>query len=142
MIKRVIKEYKGFTLIELLVVMMILGLLAGIVGPQVMKYVGDSKSKTARIQIEDLSASLDLFLLDTGRYPTTDEGLQVLVSAVQGVQNWNGPYLKKQRLPLDPWGHDYIYRYPGQHAVYDLYTLGADNAAGGDGESKDIRSWE
>ena len=142
MIKRVIKEYKGFTLIELLVVMMILGLLAGIVGPQVMKYVGDSKSKTARIQIEDLSASLDLFLLDTGRYPTTDEGLQVLVSAEQGVQNWNGRYLKKQRLPLDPWGHDYIYRYPGQHAVYDLYTLGADNAAGGDGESKDIRSWE
>ena len=142
MIKRVIKEYKGFTLIELLVVMMILGLLAGIVGPQVMKYVGDSKSKTARIQIEDLSASLDLFLLDTGRYPTTDEGLQVLVSAEQGVQNWNGPYLKKQRLPLDPWGHDYIYRYPGEHAVYDLYTLGADNAAGGDGESKDIRSWE
>ncbi len=140
--KRVIKEFKGFTLIELLVVMMILGLLAGIVGPQVMKYVGDSKSKTARIQIEDLSASLDLFLLDTGRYPTTDEGLQVLVSAVQGVQNWNGPYLKKQRLPLDPWGHDYIYRYPGEHGAYDLYTLGADNAAGGEGESKDISSWE
>jgi general secretion pathway protein G len=140
--KRVIKEFKGFTLVELLVVMMILGLLAGIVGPQVMKYVGDSKSKTARIQIEDLSASLDLFLLDTGRYPTTDEGLQVLVSAVQGVQNWNGPYLKKQRLPLDPWGHDYIYRYPGEHGAYDLYTLGADNAAGGDGESKDISSWE
>ena len=140
--KRVIKQCKGFTLIELLVVMMILGLLAGIVGPQVMKYVGDSKSKTARIQIEDLSASLDLFLLDTGRYPTTDEGLQVLVSAVQGVQNWNGPYLKKQRLPLDPWGHDYIYRYPGEHGAYDLYTLGADNAAGGDGESKDISSWE
>lgn len=140
--KRVIKEFKGFTLIELLVVMMILGLLAGIVGPQVMKYVGDSKSKMARIQIEDLSASLDLFLLDTGRYPTTDEGLQVLVSAVQGVQNWNGPYLKKQRLPLDPWGHDYIYRYPGEHGAYDLYTLGADNAAGGDGESKDISSWE
>lgn len=140
--KRVIKEFKGFTLIELLVVMMILGLLAGIVGPQVMKYVGDSKSKTARIQIEDLSASLDLFLLDTGRYPTTDEGLEVLVSAVQGVQNWNGPYLKKQRLPLDPWGHDYIYRYPGEHGAYDLYTLGADNAAGGDGESKDISSWE
>jgi len=140
--KCVIKEFKGFTLIELLVVMMILGLLAGIVGPQVMKYVGDSKSKTARIQIEDLSASLDLFLLDTGRYPTTDEGLEVLVSAVQGVQNWNGPYLKKQRLPLDPWGHDYIYRYPGEHGAYDLYTLGADNAAGGDGESKDISSWE
>jgi general secretion pathway protein G len=140
--KRVIKEFSGFTLIELLVVMMILGLLAGIVGPQVMKYVGDSKSKTARIQIEDLSASLDLFLLDTGRYPTTDEGLEVLVSAVQGVQNWNGPYLKKQRLPLDPWGHDYIYRYPGEHGAYDLYTLGADNAAGGDGESKDISSWE
>ena len=133
---------KGFTLIELLVVMMILGLLAGIVGPQVMKYVGDSKSKTARIQIEDLSASLDLFLLDTGRYPTTEEGLQVLVAADQGIQNWSGPYLKKQRLPLDPWGNDYNYRYPGEHGVYDLFTLGADNVIGGQGEGADINSWE
>ncbi len=132
----------GFTLIELLVVMLILGLLAGIVGPQVMKYVGDSKSKTARIQIEDLSASLDLFLLDTGRYPTTEEGLQVLVAADQGIQNWNGPYLKKQRLPLDPWGNDYNYRYPGEHGVYDLFTLGADNVIGGQGEGTDINSWE
>ena len=133
---------KGFTLIELLVVMMILGLLAGIVGPQVMKYVGDSKSKTARIQIEDLSASLDLFLLDTGRYPTTEEGLQVLVAADQGIQNWSGPYLKKQRLPVDPWGNDYNYRYPGEHGVYDLFTLGADNVIGGQGEGADINSWE
>lgn len=133
---------KGFTLIELLVVMMILGLLAGIVGPQVMKYVGDSKSKTARIQIEDLSASLDLFLLDTGRYPTTEEGLQVLVAADQGIQNWSGPYLKKLRLPVDPWGNDYNYRYPGEHGVYDLFTLGADNAIGGQGEGADINSWE
>ncbi|WP_455201313.1 type II secretion system major pseudopilin GspG [Kaarinaea lacus] len=133
---------KGFTLIELLVVMLILGLLAGIVGPQVMKYVGESKSKTARIQIEDLSASLDLFLLDTGRYPTTEEGLQVLVAVDQGIQNWNGPYLKKQRLPLDPWGNDYNYRYPGEHGVYDLFTLGADNAIGGKGEGVDINSWE
>jgi len=132
----------GFTLVELLVVMMVLGLLASIVGPQIMKHVGESKSKTARIQIEDLSASLDMFLLDTGRYPTTEEGLQVLVSAEQGIQNWNGPYLKKQRLPMDPWGNDYVYRSPGEHGAYDLFSLGSDKALGGNGESKDVNSWE
>ena len=132
----------GFSLIELLVVMMVLGLLASIVGPQVMKHVGESKSKTARIQIEDLSASLDMFLLDIGRYPTSEEGLQVLVSAAQGIQNWNGPYLKKQRLPMDPWGNNYVYRSPGEHGAYDLYSLGFDNTVGGEGESKDVNSWE
>ena len=136
------KSTKGFTLVELLVVMLILGLLASVVGPQVMKYVGDSKSKTARLQIEDISASLDLFLLDTGRYPTMEEGLQVLLVASQDIQNWNGPYLKKQRLPRDPWGNDYNYRFPGEHGSYDLFTLGADKLTGGKGEDADVNSWE
>ncbi len=137
-----ISASRGFTLVELLVVMMILGLLASVVGPKVMKYVGDSKSKTARMQIEDLSASLDLFLLDNGRYPTTEEGLPALVVATQNLQTWNGPYLKKTVIPNDPWGRAYEYRAPGEHGAFDLYSLGADNAAGGDGESKDITSWE
>ncbi len=137
-----INASRGFTLVELLVVMMILGLLASVVGPKVMKYVGDSKSKTARMQIEDLSASLDLFLLDNGRYPTTEEGLPALVTATQNLQTWNGPYLKKTVIPNDPWGRAYEYRAPGEHGAFDLYSLGADNAAGGDGESKDITSWE
>jgi len=137
-----ISASRGFTLVELLVVMMILGLLASVVGPKVMKYVGDSKSKTARMQIEDLSASLDLFLLDNGRYPTTEEGLPALVVATQNLQTWNGPYLKKTVIPNDPWGRAYEYRAPGEHGAFDLFSLGADNAAGGDGESKDITSWE
>ena len=137
-----INASRGFTLVELLVVMMILGLLASVVGPKVMKYVGDSKSKTARMQIEDLSASLDLFLLDNGRYPTTEEGLPALVVATQNLQTWNGPYLKKTVIPNDPWGRAYEYRAPGEHGAFDLYSLGANNAAGGDGESKDITSWE
>lgn len=132
----------GFTLIELLVVLVILGLLAGLVGPQVMKYVGSSKSKTAELQINDLSAGLDLFHLEVGRYPTADEGLLALVEAPQGVSNWNGPYLKKRVVPKDPWGNEYHYRYPGENGPYDLYSLGADNTVGGEGEARDIVSWE
>ncbi len=133
---------QGFTLIELLVVLVILGLLAGIVGPQVMKYVGSSKTKTARLQIEDLSAGLDLYRLEVGRYPTDEEGLQALVDKPAGASNWNGPYLKKRVVPADPWGFSYHYRRPGRHGPFDLYSLGADNTEGGEGENQDILSWE
>jgi len=133
---------RGFTLIELLVVLVILGLLAGLVGPQVMKHVGTSKTKTARLQVEDLSAALDLFHLEVGRYPTSDEGLVGLIAAPQGIDNWNGPYLRKKIIPKDPWGFDYQYRYPGEEGAFDLYSLGADNQLGGEGESQDIASWE
>lgn len=133
---------RGFTLIELLVVLVILGLLAGLVGPRVMKYVGESKSKTTRVQIEDLGAALDLFNLEVGRYPTSEEGLIALVEQPATAENWNGPYLKKKKVPLDPWGRDYQYRSPGQHGGYDLFSLGADNAEGGDGENQDVLSWE
>ena len=134
--------WRGFTLIELLVVLVILGLLAGLVGPQVMKYVGSSKTKTARLQIEDLAASLDLYRLEVGRYPSGDEGLDALVNKPSGAGNWNGPYLRKKVIPKDPWGFDYQYRTPGQHGPYDLFSLGADNAEGGDGEDTDVVSWE
>lgn len=133
----------GFTLIELLVVLVILGLLAGMVGPQVMKYLGSSKSQAARLQIEELSAALDLYRLEVGRYPSSEEGLVALVQAPTGLEAaWHGPYLKKRVVPKDPWGFDYHYQYPGQQGVFDLFSLGADNAAGGEGEERDILGWE
>ncbi|MEW8425630.1 MAG: type II secretion system major pseudopilin GspG [Candidatus Thiodiazotropha sp.] len=132
----------GFTLIELLVVMAILAMLAGLIGPRVMNALGESKSKTARVQLEELAAALDIYRLDTGNYPREHHGLRALVEHVDGVENWNGPYLKKSRIPKDPWGADYIYRYPGEHSDFDLYSLGADGVQGGEGEAKDINGWE
>ena len=133
---------RGFTLVELLVVLAILGLLVGLVGPQVMKALGGSKTKTARIQIEDLSATLDIYRLELGRYPTTNDGLQALVENTAGASNWNGPYLKKNQVPKDPWGFDYQYQSPGEHGSFDIWSLGADNREGGEGENQDILGWE
>lgn len=133
---------RGFTLVELLVVLAILGLLAGLVGPQVMKFLGSSKTKTAKLQIEDLSATLDLYRLELGRYPTSSEGLQALVTDPGNMPNWNGPYLKKSQVPTDPWGNDYQYRAPGEHGPFDIWALGADGQEGGDGEDRDVTSWE
>lgn len=137
------RHSRGFTLIELLVVLVILGLLAGLVGPQVMKYLGGANTKTAKLQIEDFSTALDAFRLDVGRYPATNEGLQALIAPPGGATRWNGPYLRKNIIPKDPWGNDYQYRSPGQHGgAFDLYSLGADNAEGGDGENQDVVSWQ
>ncbi|QIK38319.1 type II secretion system major pseudopilin GspG [Caldichromatium japonicum] len=133
---------RGFTLVELLVVLAILGLLAGLVGPQVMKFLGSSKSKTAKLQIEDLAAALDLYRLEIGRYPTEAEGLRALVEKPGNVPNWNGPYLKKKEVPKDPWGFDYYYLFPGQHGAFDIWSLGADNREGGEGENADVTSWD
>ena len=135
------KPQHGFTLIELLVVLVILGLLASLAGPKVMNYLGGAKSDSAHLQVEEFGASLDLFKLETGRYPTTQEGLDALVQAPAGLTGWNGPYLKKKTVPKDPWGNEYIYVSPGQHGPYDLSSLGADNREGGDGENKDLTSW-
>lgn len=132
---------RGFTLIELLVVLVILGLLASLAGPKVMNYLGGAKSDSAKLQIEEFGASLDLFKLETGRYPTSQEGLQALVQAPSGLAGWNGPYLKKKTVPKDPWGNEYRYVSPGQHGAYDLSSLGADNREGGDGDNKDLTSW-
>jgi len=132
----------GFTLVELLVVLAILGLLVGLVGPQVMKTLGSSKTKTARIQIAELSGALDIYRLEIGRYPTTAEGLEALVEKTGDTKNWNGPYLKKSKVPKDPWGNDYNYRSPGEHGSNDIWTLGADNRDGGEGEDQDVLGWE
>ena len=129
---------RGFTLIELLVVLVILGLLAGLTGPQVLKYLKKAKTDTARLQIEELVSGLDLFSLELGRYPTADEGLQALVLAPGGLDDWNGPYIKSRELPKDPWGRDYRYRAPGQSGEFDLYSLGADNQEGGDKDNQDV----
>ena len=131
----------AFTLIELLVVLVILGLLAGLVGPRVLKYLGSAKTDTAQLQIEELGAGLDLYHLEVGRYPTSDEGLQALSTAPASVAGWNGPYLKKKNIPVDPWGNSFQYRYPGENGDYDLYSLGRDNVDGGEGENADVVSW-
>ena len=132
---------RGFTLVELLVVLAILGLLVGLVGPQVMKTLGTSKTKTARIQVESLAGSLDMYRLDVGRYPSTEEGLQALVEKPGDAGNCNGPYLKKADSALDPWGQPYGYTSPGEHGSFDLFTLGRDGNNGGDGEDQDVTSW-
>jgi general secretion pathway protein G len=132
----------GFTLIELLVVLVILGLLAGLVGPQVMKHVGTSKTRTAYLQIEELGMALDAYRLDMDAYPPTAGGLAPLVQRPPGAAKWNGPYLRKSLVPKDPWGRDYRYRAPGLHGAFDLYTLGADDAEGGEGEAADVLSWK
>lgn len=129
----------GFTLLELLVVLAILGLIAAFAGPQVFKYLGGARADSARIQIENLGAALDLYRLELGRYPPD---LEALVAAPPGADHWDGPYLKKRRIPKDPWEREYVYRYPGEHGPYDLYSLGADGSEGGEGENADIRSWE
>jgi len=132
----------GFTLIELLVVMVILGLLASLVGPQVMRQLGSSKTKTAQLQIEDYSAALDLLRLEVGRYPTSEEGLVALIEDPGGMTGWAGPYLRKKVIRLDPWGQAYKYRNPGQNGDFDLFSLGADAAEGGEKEDQDVVSWK
>ena len=132
----------GFTLIELMVVMIILGLLAALVAPKMFGKLGKAKTNSAYAQIELLGTALDSFRLDTGRYPTTSEGLEALVNPLPGIQEWVGPYLKKSEIPLDPWKNPYIYESPGVHGEYDLYSYGKDNAEGGDGEDRDIVSWK
>lgn len=131
----------GFTLIELLVVLVILGMLAGLVGPQLINQLGSAKTKTAKLQIEDLGAALDIFYLENGRYPTTEEGLEALVSRPANIDQWNGPYLKKKKIPKDPWGNEYKYQSPGENGEYDIYSYGADNKPGGDDKNQDIVSW-
>jgi general secretion pathway protein G len=132
----------GFTLIELLVVLVILGLLASLVGPRVMKHLGESKTKTAMLQIEQLSSAMDVYRLEVGSYPSSDQGLMALIDKPGGADQWNGPYLRKKTIRKDPWGNDYHYRSPGDNGPFDIYTLGADNSAGGEGEDRDVLSWQ
>ena len=131
---------RGFTLMELLVVLAILGLLMGLVGPQVLNQLGGAKTKTAALQIADLEQTLEMYKLDVGRFPNTEQGLDALVNKPAGVVGWNGPYLKSD-VPLDPWNGDYVYTYPGEHGDFDIVTYGQDGAPGGDGENADVSSW-
>jgi len=130
----------GFTLLELLVVMVIIGLLAAYVGPKYFSQIGKSEVKTARAQIDALGKALDQFRLDTGRYPSTEEGLAALITCPANLQKWDGPYLTKS-LPADPWGNPYIYKIPGTHGDYDLLSYGKDGQPGGDGDAADITNW-
>jgi len=140
--KTAMRRARGFSLIELLVVLVILGLLAGLVGPQVMKYVGGAKTDSAKLQIENLGAALDMYRLEVGRYPSTSQGIEALNKDPGDAPGWNGPYLKKNVEIKDPWGADYQYRFPGEHGEYDLYSYGADGSPGGEGENADVVSWE
>jgi general secretion pathway protein G len=130
----------GFTLLELLVVLAILGLLVGLVAPAVMRQFGIAKEKIARIEVERLGALLDNYKLDVGTYPTTEQGLQSLITRPPAVKRWDGPYLKGDKLPEDPWAHPYLYRNPSQRPGhdYDLYSLGPTGQPGGTGNDAPI----
>ena len=130
----------GFTLLELLVVIVIIGLLAGYVAPRYFAQVGKSEIKVAQAQIESLGKALDQYRLDVGRYPSTEQGLAAMMERPASETKWDGPYLKKA-LPPDPWGKPYLYRSPGEHGEYDIYSYGKDGQAGGSGENVDIVSW-
>lgn len=135
---RVARKNQGFTLLELLVVIVIIGLLAAYVGPKYFAQLGKSEVTVARAQMEAFEKSLDTYRLDIGRYPTTEEGLQALVTAPPNAAGkWNGPYLKKG-VPLDPWGNQYAYRSPGAKGDFEISSLGKDGQPGGTGENADI----
>ncbi len=139
--KGMLRKEKGFTLIEIMIVVIIIGLLAALVGPKLFGKVGVAKSKAAKAQIELFGSALDALRLDTGRYPTTEEGLRALREKPAGMDNWKGPYLPKE-LPMDPWGKAYIYKSPGDHGDYDLMSYGLDGTTGGEGENQDVVSWK
>lgn len=130
----------GFTLLELLVVMVIIGLLAGIVAPRYFGQVGKSQVKVAAAQIDSLDKALVQFRLDADRFPTTEEGLAALNEQPADIVSWYGPYLKKA-VPVDPWGHPFVYEEPGEHGDFDLYTFGKDGRPGGTAENADITNW-
>jgi len=132
---------RGFTLIEIMIVVIIIGLLAALVAPRLFGKLSTAKLSSAKAQIELLGTALDTFRLDTGRYPTTEEGLKALREKPSGVENWSGPYLPKE-IPLDPWKKSYIYKSPGEHGEYDLISYGLDGVEGGDGENQDVVSWK
>lgn len=139
-VSKPLRRVRGFTLLELLVVMVIIGLLAGYVGPKFFGQIGKSEVKAARAQMDALGKALDQYRIDVGRYPGTEQGLAVLVAKPADEPRWAGPYLSKA-VPKDPWGKDYQYRSPGEHGDYDLISLGRDGRPGGEGEDADLTSW-
>ena len=141
-----VRTKDGFTLIELLVVILILGLLAGIVGPRLFGHTDEAKQTKARVQIENLSSALKMYKIDNDQYPSTEQGLEALVVEPQSgniPKKWKkGGYLAKKQIPKDPWGNDYIYLSPGVHDDFDITSYGGDGVAGGEGVNRDINSWE
>jgi general secretion pathway protein G len=131
----------GYTLMELLVVLAILGFLAAIATPMVLHYLDTAKVSTAKTEVSNISAGLDLFKYDVGRYPTTEEGLKALLAAPTGVENWNGPYVKKTNDLVDPWGRPYNYESPGRHGEFDLYSYGKKGDHGAEGAKPEIANW-
>ena len=136
--RSLLRRQRGFTLVEMLVVITIIALIMSLVGPRVLNYLTESKVKAARIQIQSFSSALDLLYLDTGRYPTTADGLAALVKPTSGLPGWNGPYLKGGSLPNDPWGKPYVYRSPAERSAYEIVSYGADGQEGGTGTAADI----
>lgn len=140
------KGEHGFTLIELMVVIVILGILAGLIIPRIMGRPDEARRAKARMQIESLDTALKLYRLDSGNYPTTEQGLQALVeqpAVGPPARNWRqGGYLERGKVPKDPWDNDFVYISPGAHGDFDLSSLGADGEPGGEGKNKDINSWE
>jgi general secretion pathway protein G len=130
----------GFTLTEMLVVITIIGMIMALVGPRVLNYLGESRVKAAKIQIQSFSSALDLFYLDAGRFPSSSEGLAALVRPVSGVAAWNGPYVKGGAVPNDPWGNPYVYKTPAEQAPYEIRSLGSDGQEGGTGTASDLTS--
>ncbi len=130
----------GFTLVEILVVITIIALIMSLVGPRVLNYLTESKVKAAKIQMQSFSSALDLLYLDTGRYPSSAEGLNTLVKPTSAMAGWNGPYLKGGSLPNDPWGKPYVYRSPAERSKYEIMSYGADGQEGGTGTAADITS--
>ncbi len=131
----------GFTLLELLVVIVIIGMLVGYVGPKYFKQVGKSQITVVRDQLHAFGQALDQYRLDTGHYPTTQQGMAALMEKPANETKWDGPYLKKA-VPVDPWGTPYVYKQPGDHGEYDLISYGKDGVPGGTGEDADLGSWE
>lgn len=130
----------GYTLMELLVVLGIIALLVALVAPQVIRYLGDARSGTARAQIKNIESALELYYLDTGTYPNAQMGLMALMKQPPDALNWKGPYLKQESGLMDPWGKPYVYASPGTAAAFDVMSLGRDGQAGGAGEDADISS--
>lgn len=131
---------RGFTLLELLVVIVIIGALAGLIAPRYFDQLGKSNTKIARAQLVSLEKALDQYRLDVGRYPSTEQGLAALNTRPAGLERWAGPYLKRA-VPADPWGQAYLYKSPGEHGEFDLFSLGSDGQPGGTGEAEDALSW-
>jgi general secretion pathway protein G len=135
------RNSRGFTLIEIIIVVIIMSLIAALVVPRLFKKVEKSKMQITKTQIIMIENAVKMFKLDTGRYPSTDEGLQALLVKPDAANNWDGPYLEKS-VPKDPWGRDYLYTYPGKNYTFEIVSFGADGKEGGEGENQDINNWQ